>query len=108
MSEASVLAISLFLIWTLTSLGMLYDKSVYAWPNEFIRSSVFMVLYHYFGTWNEFRIPVEILDAVFIASLVIGALATVNGVWTRIGGQIKKAKVETNGTSEKKRKIKSN
>ena len=67
----NVLAISAFLFWTLTAIGMLFDNSPYAWVNEFLRSIVFMVSYAKFGTWNEFKIPSPILTTAFSVSLII-------------------------------------
>jgi hypothetical protein len=74
MSETSVLTISAFLFWTLTSLGMVFDKSSWSWPNEFVRAATFLVLYVKFGTWNQFRIPYQILYAVFVASMAISVV----------------------------------
>jgi alkylglycerol monooxygenase len=71
MTQTSVLAISGFLIWTVTSLGMLFDKSVWSWPGEFARSVTFLFVYGYFGAWTDFRIPSQILYSVFGASLFI-------------------------------------
>jgi len=71
MSPMNVLAICAFLFWTLTAIGMLFDNSPYAWVNEFLRSTVFLVSYAKFGTWNEFKIPSPILTTAFSVSLII-------------------------------------
>ena len=73
----SVLAICGFLFWTLTSLGMLFDNSSFAWPNEFIRASVFLYLYVKLGTWNEFKIPYPILVGTFSVSLMIATISMI-------------------------------
>ncbi len=77
MSEFSVLLICGFLFWTLTGIGMVFDKSPWAWINELIRSATFMLMYFKFGTWNEFKIPVEILYAVFVGSIAISLISIV-------------------------------
>ncbi len=71
----SIFAIIVFLFWTLTSLGMIFDKSPLSWINEFIRSGTFMLIYFKIGAWNEFRIPVQILYAAFVGSMAISAVA---------------------------------
>ena len=71
MSQTSLLAICGFLFWTLTSLGMIFDKSPLAWGSELIRSTVFLFLYVKIGAWNEFLIPYEMLIGTFLVSLTI-------------------------------------
>merc|ERR1719433_183080 len=75
MSPLNVLAICAFLFWTLTSIGMLFDNSSFAWPNEFLRASAFLMMYLKFGTWNEFKIPSLILTSTFSVSLIISLVA---------------------------------
>ena len=75
MSQTSVLAITGFLIWTLTSLGMIFDKSTWAWPSELARAALFLTLYVKFGTWNEFRMPSPILYASFTVSMIISIVS---------------------------------
>ena len=75
MSPLSVLGICAFLFWTLTSLGMLFDRSAFAWPNEFIRSGVFLYLYIKRGTWNEFKVPYEIMVGTFAVSMIISTIS---------------------------------
>lgn len=77
MSQTSLLAICFFLFWTLTSIGMIFDKSSFAWPSEFLRSATFLLLYVKVGAWNEFLIPYEILIATFSVSLVIALVCTI-------------------------------
>jgi len=91
MSPLSVLAICAFLFWTLTSIGMLFDNSPYAWPNEFIRSAVFLVLYVKFGTWNEFKIPYPILVATFSVSIIIATISMTARLFVR--GGVKEVKI---------------
>jgi len=74
MSFFSVLTITAYLMWTLTSLGMIFDKSSWAWPSELIRSALFFTMYVKFGAWNEFRIPSQILYASFAASMTISLI----------------------------------
>lgn len=89
MSASSVLAISAFLFWTLTSIGMLFDNSSWAWPNEFIRSGVFLFLYVKMGTWNEFKIPYPILVAAFSTSLIISLVS----MGARLSRNVKQTKI---------------
>ena len=44
-----------------------------SWPNELMRSLSFIILYRYFGAWNDFRIPSQILYSVFAASVLISS-----------------------------------
>ena len=71
MTQTGVLTICAFLFWTLTSIGMLFDKSSLAWESEFLRSAVFLILYVKMGAWNEFMIPYEILIGTFTMSLIV-------------------------------------
>ena len=75
MAPLSVFTVSAFLFWTLTSIGMLFDNSSYAWPNELLRSTVFLLMYVKFGAWNEFKIPSPILTATFSISLIIALIS---------------------------------
>ena len=75
MSPLNVLAISFFLFWTLTSIGMLFDNSPYAWVNEFLRAIVFLTMYVKFGAWDQFKIPSPILTTTFTVSLIISLVA---------------------------------
>ena len=54
---------------------MLFDNSSFAWPNEFLRASAFLMMYLKFGTWNEFKIPSLILTSTFSVSLIISLVA---------------------------------
>merc|ERR1711990_277175 len=92
MSPLSVLAICAFLFWTLTSIGMLFDNSPYAWLNEFIRSAVFLILYVKFGTWNEFKIPYPILVATFSVSMIIATISMTARLFVRGGAKEVKIK----------------
>jgi len=61
MSLVTVWSICAYLFWTLTSVGMLFDNSPNAWPNELLRSSVFLIIYSSLGTWSKYRVPQQIL-----------------------------------------------
>ena len=65
----------------------LFDNSPYAWPNEFIRSAVFLILYVKFGTWNEFKIPYPILVATFSVSMIIATISMTARLFVRGGAK---------------------
>merc|ERR1712062_467616 len=71
MSQTSVLGICLFLFWTLTNIGMIFDRTQWAWLSEGIRAMTFLMLYVKFSVWDEFRIPYQILVASFSVSSII-------------------------------------
>ena len=77
MTQTSVLAISGFLIWTLTSIGMIFDKNQFAWMSEIGRSVTFLVIYQYFGAWSNFLVSSQILNSVFIASIIVSAYSVI-------------------------------
>ncbi len=81
MSEASVLTVCGFLFWTLTSIGMIFDKDTWAWKSEFCRAAAFLFLYLKLGAWNEFMIPYEILIGTFSVSLTIASISLVAEAW---------------------------
>ena len=74
MSQLSVLAMSAYLIWSLTSLGMIFDNNPWAWPSEFVRAGLFLALYIKFGARSEFKIPSVILYASFAVSMAIALI----------------------------------
>lgn len=106
MSQVSVLAIAGLLIWTLTSLGMLFDNSFWSWPVEFVRSLTFIILYGYFGAWNDFRIPSVILYSVFSASLLISASIIAARAFVSTKTALKTSSVSANVTQESTRNSK--
>ena len=69
------------------SFFQLFDNSPYAWPNEFIRSAVFLILYVKFGTWNEFKIPYPILVATFSVSMIIATISMTARLFVRGGAK---------------------
>ena len=84
MSLTAVTLVSLFLIWTLTSVGMLFDRDQWAWPSEFARGVAFLMIYHFLGAWSEFRIPVPILTTAFAATVIISVIV-ISGRFLGIG-----------------------
>ena len=65
----------------------MFDNSTYAWPNEFIRSAVFLILYVKVGTWNEFKIPYPILVASFSVSMIIATISMTARLFVRGGAK---------------------
>ena len=68
-------------------LFQLFDKSTYAWPNEFVRSAVFLILYIKFASWNEFKIPSSILVATFSVSMIIATISMTSSLFGRLGAK---------------------
>merc|ERR1711992_7401 len=93
MSQTSVLGICLFLFWTLTNIGMIFDKNQWAWLSEGIRAMTFLMLYVKFSVWNEFRIPYQILVASFSVSSIIAMISVTQSALKSLKG-IKSIKKE--------------
>ena len=90
MSQTSVIAIGVFVFWTLTSIGMIFDKSSFAWPNELVRSVIFLVLYVKFGALRNFLVPAQIMYSTFLASAAIAAIMTASMGFAKTTTQKKK------------------
>ena len=76
MTPLSVLVVCGFLLWTLTSVGMLFDNSVLAWPLELLRSLSFLTIYYNKKEYFDFKMPSSaILIVTFSASVMISLLA---------------------------------
>jgi len=91
MSQSSVFGICIFLFWTLTNIGMIFDKNQWAWISEGLRAVTFLVLYIKWGVWQEFRIPSQILVASFAVSLLISMASMTQSAVKSIKSSIKKA-----------------
>ena len=103
MSQIPILGIGLYLIWSISSLGLLFDNSIYGWINEFLRSVVCLVVYHTFGGWKGFIVPSILINVVFGVSLAISTLSMTAYLLTT---QTKEMKKETSQVGSKKKKTK--
>ena len=75
MSQLPILGIGLYLIWSISSLGLLFDNSIYGWVNELLRSIVCLVVYHTFGGWKGFVVPALLINVIYGVSLAISTLS---------------------------------
>ena len=73
MSQLAIFGIGFYFIWSLTSLGLLFDKSVWGWVNEAIRSMLCLVLLKH---WNFLdTIPEKASSALFASSCIIASFS---------------------------------
>ena len=103
MSQIPILGIGLYLIWSISSLGLLFDNSIYGWINEFLRSVVCLVVYHTFGGWKGFIVPAVLINVLFGVSMAISTLSITAYL---LSMQTKEMKKETPQAGSKKKKTK--
>ena len=75
MSQLPIFGIGLYLIWSLSSLGLLFDNSIYGWINELLRSIVCLGVYHNFGSWKGFVVPEVLINVLYGVSMIISLLS---------------------------------
>ena len=75
MSQLPIFGIGLYLIWSLSSLGLLFDNSIWGWINELLRSMVCLLVYHTFGGWKGFIVPAILINVLYGVSVAISIVA---------------------------------
>ena len=75
MSQIPIFGIGIYLIWSLSSLGLLFDNSIYGWINELLRSMVCLGVYHKFGGWKGFVVPAVLINVLYGVSMIISLLS---------------------------------
>ena len=78
MSLGIVWLICAFLFWTLTAIGLIFDKHPYAWPNEILRCGLILCLFTIFDiTWKEFCVTNHYLTIIYSISLAVATSAMI-------------------------------
>ena len=77
MSQLPIFGIGLYLIWSLSSLGLLFDNSIWGWINELLRSIVCLLVYHTFGGWKGFIVPAILINVLYGVSVAISTISIV-------------------------------
>ena len=79
MPYLSVLAICIYLTWTLTSIGLLFDSHPKAFLCEFLRIATFFMLQSIHGSasWENYPVSDFILSMIYGISLLVISLNTV-------------------------------
>ena len=77
MSQLPIFGIGLYLIWSLSSLGLLFDNSIWGWINELLRSIVCLLVYHTFGGWKGFIVPAILINVLYGVSVAISIISVV-------------------------------
>ena len=75
MSQLPIFGIGVYLVWSLSSLGLLFDNSIWGWVNELLRSIVCLSVYHTFGGWKGFIVPGVLINVLYGVSVTISALS---------------------------------
>ena len=73
MSQIAIFGIGIYFIWSLTSLGLLFDKSVWGWANEALRSMLCLIIIRKWSFLNIF--PTMVTTAVFSSSFILASLS---------------------------------
>ena len=102
--------VTLFLFWTLTNVGMIFDKTLLAWPSEFLRCGLFLVVYNNLATSSLTShytpVPMAVLNGTFIVSLLTAGAMSVLSVTE--GGGSNPASSRKDKKKEKRRLKKAN
>ena len=80
-SQMPAFAMVLFFIWSMTSLGLLLDKSVWGWVSEALRSSLCLVMLKMFASLENFVFAETALRGIFIASFIVALTSTAAHVY---------------------------
>ena len=92
MSQLPIYGIGIYLIWSISSLGLLFDNSIYGWINELLRSIVCLGVYHTFGGWKGFVVPAVLINVLYGVSMTISVLA--------IAAYLRKSEMKKDDSSE--------
>jgi len=72
MSHSTSIPLILYNLWSLTSIGLLYEDSSLAWPSEIIRCSVTVLMVNQLSVVFVFPLQIVYLGSVALASLMMG------------------------------------
>jgi len=72
LSPSSSILLVLYNLWSLTSIGLLYDNSTWAWPSEMVRCTITLLMINKLAV--VFLLPTYILQVVFTGSTAIAFL----------------------------------
>ena len=73
MSQLAIFGIGIYFIWSLTSLGLLLDKSVWGWVNEALRTMICLIIQRQWNFLSYF--PEQVTSVVFITSFIIASIS---------------------------------
>jgi alkylglycerol monooxygenase len=71
MEQNLVLVICGFMIWSLTSVEMVLDTNEWCWLSEVFRSAAIILTCQCFGAWEDYFIPLPLLNLIFVGSGLI-------------------------------------
>ena len=78
----------------MTNIGLIFDRSAWAWPSEVVRLAVFFTVYRLAGVWSEVHITGTVLTATLGLSLIVSfANMMLGAVQAKLGG-LSNSKVE--------------
>jgi len=72
LTNSSSILLVVYILWTMSNLGMLYDNSTWSWTSELCRCTLSLLVSNHLTV--VFSLPIIPLYAVFIGSLVIAKL----------------------------------
>ena len=84
LDQTTLLLLIGFIIWTLTSIGLIFDNSSSAWASEFVRLALFTVAFNQplLNFWNALMVPSSIVTAFYGISLLLASLGTAMQMFT--------------------------
>jgi len=84
LDQTTLLLLIGFIIWTLTSIGLIFDNSSSAWASEFVRLALFTLAFNQplLKFWNALMVPSSLVTAFYGISLLLASIGTAMQMFT--------------------------
>ena len=79
MNGWTILLMTSFVTWTLTSLGLIFDNSPSAWTSEIVRIGVFSLIFHQpmVQLWRNVMVPYKLVVVFYGISFLFASSSIV-------------------------------
>jgi len=77
--------LALYILWSLTNIGLLYENSSWAWPSEMVRCTISLLLIKHVAV--VFALPEHILQIVFTGSSLLSSVIMARWIVSHKGGK---------------------
>lgn len=92
MSQLSASAVTAFVFWTLTDIGLIFDQCRSAWLSEAARCALFLAVYNGVGAFTGFNVPANVVNVTYGLSLAMAGAMVAAGGGEQKGEKEKKKK----------------
>jgi len=77
--------LALYILWSLTNIGLLYENSSWAWPSEMVRCTISLLLIKHVAV--VFALPEHFLQIVFTGSSLLSSVIMARWIVSPKGGK---------------------